>query len=61
MDITDVVGKIEFIDSTLGNMLIDMLNKGVDFSIKPFGSGNMDESGEIKDFNLIGFTIRKEE
>ena len=61
MDITDIVGKIEFLDSTLGNMIIDRLNKGEDFSIKPFGSGNMDESGEIKDFNLIGFTIRKEE
>lgn len=61
IDIKDVVGKIEIFDSTLGNMLIDRLNKGEDFSIQPFGSGNMDESGEIKDFNLIGFTIRKEE
>ena len=61
IDLTDVVGKIEFLDSTLGNMIIDMLNKGVDFSIQPFGNGYMDENGEIKNFNLIGFTIRKEE
>lgn len=61
MDITDVVGKIEFLDSTLGNMIIDRLNKGEDFSIKPFGCGNRGENGEIKNFNLIGFTIRKEE
>ena len=59
IDITDVVGKIEIFDSTLGNTLIDMLNKGVDFDIKPFGYGNMDESGDIKDFKLIGFTIKK--
>lgn len=59
IDITDVVGKIEIFDSTLGNMLIDMLNKGVDFDIKPFGYGNRDESDDIKDFKLIGFTIKK--
>lgn len=61
IDIKDVVGKIEFFDSTLGNMLIDRLNKGEDFSIKPFGSGECDEKGNIKTFNLLGFTIRKEE
>jgi len=61
IDIKDVVGKIEFFDTTLGNMLIDMLNKGIDFSIKPFGTGECDENGEIKTFNLLGFTIRKEE
>ena len=61
IDIKDVVGKIEIFDSTLGNMLIDRLNKGEDFSIKPFGTGECDENGEIKTFNLLGFTIRKEE
>ena len=61
IDIKDVVGKIEFFDSTLGNMLIDRLNKGEDFSIKPFGTGERDEKGNIKTFNLLGFTIRKEE
>lgn len=61
IDLTDVVGKIEFLDSTLGNMFMDMLNKGVDFSIKPFGTGECDENGNIKTFNLLGFTIHKEE
>lgn len=61
IDITDVVGKIEIFDSTLGNMLIDRLNKGEDFSIKPFGTGECDERGNIKTFNLLGFTIHKEE
>jgi hypothetical protein len=61
IDLKDVVGKIEFLDSTLGNMLIDRLNKGEDFSIKPFGTGERDEKGNIKTFNLLGFTIRKEE
>jgi hypothetical protein len=61
IDIKDVVGKIEIFDSTLGNMLIDRLNKGEDFSIKPFGTGERDEKGNIKTFKLLGFTIRKEE
>ena len=61
IDLNDVVGKIEFLDSRLGNMLIDMLNKGDDITIKPFGSGERDEKGNIKTFNLLGFTIRKEE
>lgn len=61
MDIKDVVGKIEFLDTTLGNMIIDRLNKGEDFSIKPFGCGECDERGNIKTFNLLGFTIHKEE
>jgi hypothetical protein len=61
IDIKDVVGKIEIFDSTLGNMLIDRLNKGEDFSIKPFGTGERDEKGKLKTFNLLGFTIRREE
>jgi hypothetical protein len=42
-------------------MLIDRLNKGEDFSIKPFGTGECDERGNIKTFKLLGFTIREEE
>ena len=61
IDIKDVVGKIEIFDSTLGNMLIDRLNKGEDFTIKPFGTGERNEKGKLKTFNLLGFTIRKEE
>jgi hypothetical protein len=61
IDFKDVVGKIEIFDSTLGNMLIDRLNKGEDFSIKPFGTGERDEKGRLKTFNLLGFTIRREE
>ena len=61
IDIKDIVGKIEFLDTTLGNIFVDMLNKGVDFSINPFGTGEMDDNGDITNFNLIGFTIHKEE
>lgn len=57
ININDVIGKIEFFDTPLGNMFIDMLNKGIKFSIKPFGVG---DSGDITNFNLIGFTIHGE-
>ena len=61
IDINDIVGKIEFLDTTLGNRFIDMLNKGIDFTIKPMGFGEADDSGNITNFNLMGFTIHKEE
>lgn len=61
IDIKDVVGKIEFFDTSLSNIVIEALNNGDDMTIKPFGTGECDENGEIKTFNLLGFTIHKEE
>ena len=61
IDIKDVVGKIEFFDTSLSNIVLDVLNKGDDMTIKPFGTGECDENGNIKTFNLLGFTIHKEE
>lgn len=60
INISDVVGKIEFLDTTLGNTFIDMLNKGILFSIKPFGVGEVNDIGDFTNFNLIGFTIHNE-
>ena len=60
INISEVVGKIEFLDTTLGNTFIDMLNKGILFSIKPFGVGEFNDNGEFTNFNLIGFTIHNE-
>lgn len=61
IDIKDVVGKIEFFDTSLSNIVIEALNNGDDMTIKPFGTGECDENGNIKTFNLLGFTIHKEE
>ena len=61
IDIKDVVGKIEFFDTSLSNIVIEALKNGDDITIKPFGSGERDENGNIKTFNLLGFTIHKEE
>ena len=60
ININDIVGKIEFLDTTLGNTFIDMLNKGINFSIKPFGVGEVNDIGDFTNFNLIGFTIHNE-
>lgn len=61
IDIKDVVGKIKFFDTSLSNIVLEALNNGDDMTIKPFGTGECDENGNIKTFNLLGFTIHKEE
>lgn len=55
--IQDIVAKIEFIGTPESTALLDALNRGQDITIKPFGYGERDENGIIKDFNLAGFTI----
>ena len=57
IDIQDIVAKIEFIDTPESNALLAVVNEGKDITIKPYGYGERDENGNIKDFNLIGFTI----
>ena len=53
----DIVAKIEFIGTPESTALLDALNRGQDITIKPFGYGERDENGIIKDFTLTGFTI----
>lgn len=60
IDIKDVVGKIEFFDTSLSDIVLEALNNGDDITITPFGTGERDEKGKIKTFNLLGFTIRKD-
>jgi hypothetical protein len=57
IDIQNIVGKIEFIDTLESKMLLDAIKRGNDITIKPFGYGTRDENGNIKDFTLTGFTI----
>lgn len=57
IDISDIIGTIKFIDTPESNALLAALNEGNDITIKPYGYGERDENGNIKDFNLIGFTI----
>ena len=57
IDIQNIVGKIEFLDTPDSKMLLDVIKRGNDITIKPFGYGTRDENGNIKDFTLTGFTI----
>lgn len=57
IDIQDIVAEIKFIDTFKSNALLDAVCEGKDITIKPYGYGERDENGNIKDFTLIGFTI----
>lgn len=57
IDIQNIVGKIEFLDTPESKMLLDVIKRGKDITIKPFGYCDRDEKGNIKNFALTGFTI----
>ena len=57
INIQNIVGKIEFLDTPDSKMLLDVIKRGKDITIKPYGYGTRDENGNIKDFSLTGFTI----
>ena len=57
IDLQNIVGKIEFIDTVESKMLLEAIKRGKDITIKPYGYGTKDENGNIKDFDLTGFTI----
>ena len=57
IDIQNIVGKIEFLDTFESNVLFEAIKRGKDITIKPYGYRTIDEDGNIKDFTLTGFTI----
>ena len=57
IDIQNIVGKIEFLDTLESKMVLDVIKRGKDITIKPFGHGTRDKDGNFKDFTLTGFTI----
>ena len=57
IDVQNIVGKIEFLDTPESKMLLDVIKRGKDITIKPFGYGTRDKDGTFKDFTLTGFTI----
>ena len=57
IDIQNIVGKIEFIDTLESKMVLDVIKRGKDITIKPLGHGTRDKDGNFKDFTLTGFTI----
>lgn len=57
IDIQNIVGKIEFLDTLESKMVLDVIKRGKDITIKPQGYGTRDKDGNFKDFTLTGFTI----
>ena len=57
IDVQNIVGKIEFLDTLESKMVLEAIKRGKDITIKPYGYGTRDENGDIKDFTLTGFTI----
>ena len=55
-DLSRVAGTIELIPTPDGKVCEQLLNTG-NFNITPFGTGEKDENGNIKSFNLTGFSI----
>ena len=55
-DLSKLAGIVELIPSPAGKVCEQLLNTG-NFNITPFGTGEKDENGNIKSFNLAGFSI----
>lgn len=55
-DLDNLAGTIELIPTPTGKVCEQPLNTG-NFNITPFGTGEKDENGNIKSFNLAGFSI----
>jgi hypothetical protein len=57
IDVQNIVGKIEFLDTHESKMVLEVIKRGKDITIKPLGHGTRDNDGNFKDFTLTGFTI----
>ena len=56
LDLSKIVGSMQFAHSIEGKACEELLKTG-NFNITPYGTGEKDEDGNIKSFNLIGFSI----
>ena len=50
IDIQNIVGKIEFLDTLESKMVLDVIKRGKDITINRYGYGTRDVNGDIKDF-----------
>lgn len=57
IDIPNIVGKIEFLDTFGSTTLLEAIKRGMNIIIKPFGYVENDENDNFKKFTLTGFTI----
>ena len=57
IDIQNIVGKIEFLDTFESDILLESIKSGMNIIIKPYGYVENDENGDFKKFTLTGFAI----
>lgn len=55
-----LIAKINFIDTYYGKLFLDAIKQGQKLVIKPYGTAEYDNNGNVKNFNLIGFNICSE-
>ena len=56
VDLNKVFGKVELLPNSEGKLYSDLLKTG-NFNISPYGYGEKDENGNIKNFDLVGFSV----
>lgn len=55
-----LIAKINFTDTYYGKLFLDAIKQGQKLIIKPYGTTEYDNNGNVKNFNLIGFNICSE-
>lgn len=57
MDGTNGVGKLKIVPTPMGNIIRTMLEAGGRLGVSSRGSGNVDESGNVSDFEIVTIDI----
>jgi hypothetical protein len=56
-DDSDGLGKLKIIDTPMGNIARALLKAGAKLGVSSRGSGNVNESGQVSDFDIITVDI----
>ena len=57
VDGSDGLGKLKIIDTPMGNIARSLLKAGAKLGVSSRGSGNVNESGQVSDFDIITVDI----
>ena len=57
MDGSNGIGKLKILPTPMGNIVKTLLESGVKLGVSSRGSGNVNESGEVKDFEVVTVDI----
>jgi len=57
VDGSDGLGKLKIIDTPMGNIARSLLKAGAKLGVSSRGSGNVNESGKVSDFDIVTVDI----